>query len=245
MAKQQPPTGEEESLEILRDRTRAWWLSALAGQVEASHPIYGTKIKTTIKEGVLTLSGTVTSEEGHREILSETDQLKQLGVSQIVDELEVVPENSDRKGLLVQTLIGVFDNKDQAGFAQGYLEGHAHVTPDVAKVVVLDGEVERATLRAIVPASWIEDAQKALDAGRALLVVTVDETEAFKTRELLDEETNSLRTLVLPPEPKRHAVEEKRLLHKIPASLESRTVDQEAEQSRQDALKQETAVHEL
>jgi len=47
---------------------------------------------------------------------------------------------------------------------------------------------------------------RALDAGRSVIAVAVDETEAFRARELLDEETRSLETLVLPPEPARRSL---------------------------------------
>ena len=244
MAEETNPKGEEESLEILRDRTRTWWLSVLAGQAESSHPIHGARIKATVRDGVLTLSGTLTSEEDRRDILSEADHFKQSGVSEVIDELKVEAENAGSTGLLVQTLIGVFENRDQAGFAEGYLEGHAHITPDVMKVIAQDGEDAGATLHAIVPAAWISDAEQALGAGRALLIVTVDETQAFKARELLDEETNSLRTLVLPPEATRNAAEQQHHLDKIPSSPQSRQTDQKAERAREDAVQQEAGVHE-
>lgn len=244
VTEQRNPSGEEESLEILRDRTRAWWLSVLAGQVEASHPVYGTTIKTDVKNGVLTLSGSVASEEDRKDIVAEADHLKQMGISRVVDELKVMPENNGDQGLLVQTLIGVFESREKAGFAEGYLEGHAHIKPDVMKVIAPGDDSGPAVLRAILPAAWVGDAEKALEAGRALLIVTVDETEAFKTRELLDEETRSLRTLVLPPEPAGAAATEQQRLDRVPRSPESEQADRAAGQAREGALKQEATVHE-
>jgi hypothetical protein len=40
-----------------------------------------------------------------------------------------------------------------------------------------------------------------LDEGRTLLVYTVDETAAFAARQLVEEETRSLSTFALPPQP--------------------------------------------
>jgi hypothetical protein len=40
---------------------------------------------------------------------------------------------------------------------------------------------------------------KALDSGHALLILRIDETEAFKVRELLDEDTRSEWTVAMPP----------------------------------------------
>jgi hypothetical protein len=238
------PTGEEESLEILRDRTRAWWLSVIAGQTEDSHPIHGTSVKTEVHDGVLTLSGSVRSEEDHREIVTEAEHLRAKGIVKVVDRLEIVPESGGDQGLLVQTLIGIFENTEQAGFAEGYLEGHAHITPDVMKVLAPDADEAQSVLSALLPMAWVDDAGEALRAGRSLLLVTVDETEAFRTRELLDEETRSLRTLVLPPEPARNAEEEQRRLSELPRSANSRKDDADAERARADAVKREAAVHE-
>ena len=196
--------GAGETLRMLPDSTRAWWTSVLTGQVDASHPIHGTKLKTRLEGDTLIVSGTVATEEDREEIAAETEHLKGHGIATVRDELEVVPEVTDESGLLVQTLVGIFENAELAGFAESYLEGHVHVRQQLLKVIApagpVDGADGRAELRALLPEAFWEDAGKALDEGHALLIVTVDETEAFKTREVLEEETRSLRTLILPPE---------------------------------------------
>jgi hypothetical protein len=45
------------------------------------------------------------------------------------------------------------------------------------------------------------DVRKAFDSGRAVLVLRVDETSAFRVRELLAQETRSLWTVATPPTP--------------------------------------------
>jgi hypothetical protein len=54
-------------------------------------------------------------------------------------------------------------------------------------------------LSRFVPEDFLKDARKAIDAGDAPLMIRVDETEAFKVRELLEEETRSQWTIGLPP----------------------------------------------
>ncbi|GEM_PF-2285182 len=194
--------GEQESFEILRDRVRAWWTQVLAGQVDQAHPVQGSNLKARIDGSTLVISGTVPSEADRREIESEVEHLRGNGVDNVRDELQIEPRGDEEPGLLVQTLIGAFDTAEQAGFAEGYLQGHAHVDPQRMLVVAADaGDEARVALRSVLPEAYQEKAEQALAAGRSVLVVTVDETEAFQARELLDEETRSLETIVLPPEP--------------------------------------------
>ncbi|HTE85803.1 MAG TPA: BON domain-containing protein [Dehalococcoidia bacterium] len=191
----------EEALDALSESTRAWWTSVLAGQVDAPHPVYGANLKAQIDGDTLVVSGTVPTEEDRRSIAAETEHLKGHGITTVRNELEVVPDVTDESGLLSQTLVGIFENAELADFAQGNLKGHAQVRPKLIRVINPDPAREgRAELRAALPEAFWDDADKALDEGHALLIVTVDETEAFKAREVLDEETRSLQTLVLPPE---------------------------------------------
>jgi len=203
MAKQQTgEAGEQRSLEVLDDRTRAWWTSVLAGQMGEAHPVHGTDISAHLDGDVLVVTGKVPSEADREEIAHEVEHLRGHGVAGVRIELEVKPANSGDKGLLEQTLIGVFEDEAQAGFAEGYLEGHAHVRPEAMRVftpAVADRQNERVHDR--LPEQYWRDADRALESGRSLLIVTVDETEAFQVRELLDEETHSLETIVLPPQP--------------------------------------------
>lgn len=198
MATSDSQRGAQESHEVVTDRTRAWWTTVLAGQVEQAHPVFGTHISAKVEDGVLEVTGTVPSAADEQEVRHEVERLRGKGVRDIRIELSVEPESSDEKGLLVQQLVAMFESDEQAGFARGYLESHAHVDP--GSMTVIGGEAGQA--RRLLPEPYWEDAQRALEAGRSLLVVTVDETEAFRARELLDEETSSLETIVLPPEPR-------------------------------------------
>ena len=237
--------GEQQSLEILEDRTQAWWMSVLAGQVAGSHPVHGTDIKATVDGDILTLSGRVPSEEDRRLVEAEVAHLKGQNFSAVHNELEVIPENEDEKGLLVQSIIAIFETEAQAGFAEGYLEGHIHVRPELMHVIApQSSDAGYESLRAMVPEAYWNEAKEALEGQRALLIVTVDETEAFKTRELLEEETKSLRTLVLPPEPAGNTAPERRALDRVQQSPESEGVIARAEDARRYSLEEEKAVHE-
>jgi hypothetical protein len=201
MAEDEKTHGTDESLDMLPDSTRAWWTSVLAGQADGSHPVHGANLKTRLEAETLIVSGTVPTEQDRNEIAAETEHLKGHGISTVRNELEVLPEVTDEAGLLTQTLVGIFENAELADFAKGYLEGHAHVRQQLMKLIAPDdGADGRTELHVLLPEAFWEDADKALDEGHALLIVTVDETEAFKARELLDEDTRSLQTLVLPPE---------------------------------------------
>ena len=49
------------------------------------------------------------------------------------------------------------------------------------------------------------DVRTALEAGNGVLIIRVDEADAFEARELLDEDTRSLWTMATPPVPARAA----------------------------------------
>jgi hypothetical protein len=167
------------------------------------------------------------------------------GFKSLRDELEVEPEVEAEPGLLVQTLLSLFENEEQAGFAEGYLEGHAHVHPEAMKVTAPEGDgPAREEVRAMLPESYWDDAERALEAGRSLLIVTVDEPQAFKARELLDEETRSLETIVLPPEPARDVASIRRRLEGVKEGPDALRSDRRAESVCEESLQEEGAIHE-
>jgi len=199
MAERNPRSGAQESREVLRDRLHAWWTAVLSGQTDQSHPVHGSSISAHLDGDSLVIDGTVPSAEDRSEVSREVEHLRGKGVAEVRNKLEVKPESTDEKHLLAQTLLAFYETEEQAGFAQGYMEGHAHIRAESMQVIVPNASARGERLRAAVPEAYWEDAQRALDAGRSMLVVTVDETEAFKARELLDEETSSLETVVMPP----------------------------------------------
>jgi hypothetical protein len=237
-------TGEAESREILRTRVRAWWLSVLAGQAGEAHPVQGSRVKARLEGETLVITGTVPSEADRREIEAEVEHLRGHGVARVQNELEVAPDVADQHGLLVQTLMATFETAEQAGFAEGYLEEHAHIRPRWMTVIAPDGDqAGRDAVHAALPQAYWDDAEKALAAGRALLLVTVDETEAFRARELLDEETHSLMTVALPPEPPDTLDGRQEASAQASKAASRQVVDARAESGRRRAKEQEDQIH--
>jgi len=199
MSTDEPEDTEQPPWETLHDRTRAWWNTVLVGQLDGSHPMYGTRLNAALQGDTLVITGTVPTAQDRSDIEAEVAHLQGKGFTTLENDLVVSGGSADHAGLLTQTLFAVFESGEAAAFAQSYLIEHVHVHPE--QLVVFEASAPDAAQRiaAYLPEATREDGQRALDAGRSLLIVTVDETEAFTTRELLDEETRSLETVVLPP----------------------------------------------
>jgi len=121
----------------------------------------------------------------------------------------VVVDDSGESGLLFQTLVATFENEAPARFAATYLASQSHVRPVAIHTLASGTEqsepAEAAAVRQLLTDERWEVVPKTLAAHGAIAVVTVDETQAFAPREILDEETRSLDTVVLPPEPSHNA----------------------------------------
>jgi hypothetical protein len=256
MATTQPASSEQQSLDVVRERIRAWWAAVLVGQTTEPHPVHGEDVRARMDGGTLIITGKVASARDRRTIAREADHLKGHGVARIRNELTVAPETPDRRGVLAQTLIAFYANPDQAGFAAGYLEGHALIPARILTILDsdrADADAGLEQLRALVPRAYWRDGEAALGARQTLLVLMVDELDAFKARELLEEETQSLRLLVLPPEPARAPEQVEHLLrgagratartpaNKAPGKAPGNT--SRAAQARQRAREREAAVH--
>lgn len=202
MTGQQNTRSNRPATDAIREKLDAWWDSVLTGQAEGSHPTLGESLKAEVKGDTLVLSGTVPSEEDRKQVLAEAAQHKHEGIATIGDELKIVADATGEPGLLTQTLVGIFENAELAGMAVTYLRDHNQLPEEQVCIINPDsGDDARAETRARLPEPIWGEADKAIDEGHALLVLCVDETEAFKARELLDEDTRAIDTLVLPPEP--------------------------------------------
>ncbi len=182
------------------DRTKAWWSQVLAGQTAQTHPTWGSDLKFKVRGDELLVTGTLANDEDLAELTREVDAMKGNGISDYTIDVVVSPPETAQEGLLEQTLVGVYETADQARFAVSFIESSYHVTPTRMRVIE-PAEVGDAATRSIVPDEYWDDVEKALGEGHALLVLTVDEVKAFRAREALDEETRSLATFILPPQP--------------------------------------------
>jgi len=179
-------------------RIKSWWAAVLAGLVDTPHPIYGADLAVSFKRGVLRLSGEMPSNDEKKELLAQAREFKGRGVDDIDSKHLVVASRNEKPGILDQTLIAAFPNRDVAEYASQYLFQSRRVDPK--QIEILDSRQE-GRARQLLPKDFLSNVQKAFKAGEAVLVLRVDETFAYKARELLDEETRSLWTVATPPTP--------------------------------------------
>ena len=173
----------------------AWWASVLAGDVYDPHPIHR-NVKVRLHGGLLRLSGELESIKDRDELVHQARERIGHGIDRVdVAGLEVV-HRDEKPGILEQTLISAFPGREAAEYARQFVLEHSGVVP-VRSDIVDAGSAER--LRRMLPDDVAGDAGRALVSGHALLILRVDETEAFKVRELLDEETRSEWTVAMPP----------------------------------------------
>jgi hypothetical protein len=108
-----------------------------------------------------------------------------------------VASRQEKPGILEQTLISAFPGREAAEYARDFVLEHSRVVPKSNDVVDASNADK---LRVLLPEDFARQTRKAIDSGHALLILKVDETEAFKVRELLDEDTRSEGTVAVPPQ---------------------------------------------
>ena len=166
----------------------------LAGEANARHPIYGDDLRVKLTDGKLVLSGEVPTRRDRDQLVRKARARIGNGIHQLdVSGLKTKPRK-ERPGVLYQTLLAAFDHPDTADLVLGYMLEHSGTKPMLAQVV------DRHTrLDDVLPAELVDKAGEQLKRGRTLIAVEVDETEAFRARQLLEEDTRSLWTLAAPP----------------------------------------------
>jgi hypothetical protein len=100
---------------------------------------------------------------------------------------------------LDQTIIAAFASLAQAEHARKSLRGHGRLAPKQL-VVVKSGQ--DPVLNQI--GEFAVDVRKALADGNAIVIVRLDESDAFEALEHLDQDTRSRWTVAMPPVPARH-----------------------------------------
>jgi hypothetical protein len=184
-----PPPNQNASL------VDAWWASVLAGDVYDPHPVHR-DVRVRLHGGRLRLSGELETKEDRDELVQQARTRVGHGIDHVdVSNLEVV-SRPEKPGILEQTLISAFPGREAADYARDFVVKHSRVVPVHSDIV---DAVSAQKLDALLTEDFAHDAGKALDSGHALLVLRVDETDAFKVRELLDEDTRSEWTVAQPP----------------------------------------------
>jgi hypothetical protein len=178
----------------LDEKARAWWLEVLSGEQGRDHPIYGPNLRARLKGDVLEVSGLVESRDAETKLRDEILTLSEGGIRQVLFKVELVEPHGER-GVLKQTIMAFYTNAQQTRMAERYLEGHPGVTP--SRVEVLDERSVGPLLKELAHA-WRRELSDGFKKGKSLLLVEVDEVEAFRAIELLDD-TKGVEILVLPP----------------------------------------------
>lgn len=178
--------------------TNAWWNAVLAGGVDEPHPVHGDDLKVAIRHGVLRLVGRLQTEEDKKELLAGAGAYIGHGIDKVDSKRLKVVKRMEKPGILEQTLIATFPNRDVAELARKYLVDFRRLK---AKQLEILDRGQEDKVRRLVPEGFMSDVQKAFKAGEAVLVLRVDETDAFKVREMLAEDTRSRWTVSTPPTP--------------------------------------------
>jgi hypothetical protein len=179
-------------------RIKSWWAAVLAGQVDEPHPIHGADLDVAFKGGSLHLSGELVSEDDRTKVVEEARGYVGRGIDEVDANHLTIAKTREKPGILDQTLIAAFANRAVAEFARAHLVENRRVKPKVAEV--LDPSDE-ARARELLPDAFVGDVQKAFKASDSVLILRVDETSAYRVRELLAQETRSLWTIATPPTP--------------------------------------------
>jgi hypothetical protein len=173
----------------------AWWASVLAGDVYEPHPIHR-EVKVQLHGGSLRLSGELETAEDRDELVRQARQRIGHGVDHVDVASLRVASRQEKPGILEQTLISAFPGREAAEYARDFVLEHSRVVPKSNDVVDASNADK---LRVLLREDFARQTRKAIDSGHALLILKVDETEAFKVRELLDEDTRSEWTVAVPP----------------------------------------------
>jgi hypothetical protein len=179
-------------------RVEAWWHDVLAGQVDEPHPFHGPDLDVNFKGGVLRLSGELASDDDRKALLKEARRYVGQGVDKVDAKRLKVAKRRERPGILDQTLIAAFANRRVAELARDYLLESRRVEPE--QLEILDPSQQGRAAR-LLPEAFLSDVEKSFKAGQVVLILRVDETSAFRVRELLADETRSLWTISTPPTP--------------------------------------------
>jgi len=177
-------------------RVAAWWDAVIAGEADEAHPIHGEDLSVRVKSGRLELSGHLARPEDRDELVRQARSRIGHGIHEVDDTHLRVADHREKRGVLEQSLVAAFPDRATATLARKVVLERSRVTPLVDAIIDRD---HAADLRDLVRAEFVDDLKKRIERGEALLVVTVDETDAFKVRALLEEETRSTWTIATPP----------------------------------------------
>ena len=172
-----------------------WWDAVLAGATDEPHPIHGHHVSAQLRDGVLVLSGELVEADDREQLVRQARVRVGRGLRDLDASKLRLADTSETPGILEQTLLAAYPDIATARRAGKYVVEHSRVQPKEQAVV----EPETSNLRRLLPADFIDDARRRLARGESLLVLKVDETAAYRVRELMEEDTRSTWTIATPP----------------------------------------------
>jgi hypothetical protein len=178
-------------------RTAAWWDAVLAGETDEPHPILGEQVSVRLDRGRLELRGVLERREDRDQLVRQARSRVGRGVREVDVSHLVLAPRLERPGLLDQTIIASFPDRDAAKLASKLVVEHGRVA---LKHEAIINQANAEKLRKLLPDEYIDDVKRRIDRGEAVLVMRVDETAAFTVRGLLEEETRCDWSLAIPPE---------------------------------------------
>lgn len=178
----------------LDPKVETWWADVLNGLSPGRHPLQP-RIQATLEDETLTVSGAVGSETELEEVERAARRYCGDAIPHIAFDVRIEPQSDGRHGLLRQVLWASFENCDQATIAADLLR--ERLSDAISDVAVLERTSDVEASR--IPPSYAEDVEACLNDGRAVLVIEADETDTFFVQEVLDQDTRSLQTTVIPP----------------------------------------------
>ena len=169
----------------------------LAGEADEPHPIHGDRLIVRLDDGTLKVSGEVQTSRDRDELLKQARARVGRGINEVDSSALGVVGAKEKAGVLEQVLVAAFPNQETAELALKFVLERSRTAP--RQKVILTSSGRRPRLKSI-PEGFDADVRTYLDKGRAVLVLRVDETEAYRVRGLLEEDTRSLWTVAAPPQ---------------------------------------------
>lgn len=188
------PAPEPDSIATL---VKAWWTTVLAGEADEPHPIHGDGLVVRLVGATLKLSGEVQTARDRDELIKQARAQVGRGINEVDSSALGVVAAKEKAGVLEQVLVAAFPNGETAELALKFVLERSRTLPKQKEILISGDPASR--LKA-VPEGFEADVRAHLDKGRAVLVLRVDETEAYRVRGLLEEDTRSLWTVAVPPQ---------------------------------------------
>ena len=129
-------------------RARAWWATVLAGLVDEPHPTHGADLDVAFSGGTLRLSGELPTDEDRSQLLLEAQEYVGHGIDAVDAKQLTVAKRTEKAGILDQTLIAAFADREVAELARRYLVESRRIQ---AKHVEIFDATQEAKARQLLP----------------------------------------------------------------------------------------------